>query len=235
MPLIECNNLCMGYGKNILFKNMNIAIEDSDYINIVGENGSGKSTFIKGLLGIKNPESGSIIYNAEIKNGDIGFMPQQHELIANFPASVEEVVMSGLLNKMRFRPFYNAHDKKIANEYMKQLKIDNIKNKCFAELSGGQKQRVLLARALCAAKKILILDEPVAGLDPQITKEFYELISEINLKKKITIIMVSHDITATLKYATKILHIGTNDYFYGTTDEYINSYIGSNFLKGRYN
>ncbi len=233
MTLINCSDLVMGYeGKEVL-NGVNFTINTSDYICIVGENGSGKSTLIKGLLRLKNPDSGSITYENGLKNNDIGFMPQQHELIDDFPASVEEVVLSGRINSMGFRPFYNFEDKKTADDKMKLLNIYEIRKNRFADLSGGQKQRVLLARALCSTKKILVLDEPTAGLDPQITKELYDLIDIVNKRDEITIIMVSHDIGCAVSKANKIIHLDNDAYFYGSTDEYLSSDIGKRFLKGR--
>jgi len=233
LALIECKNLCMGYeGKEVL-TNISFSIEENDCLYIVGENGSGKSTLIKGLLRIKSPTSGKVVYENGLNNNKIGFLPQQRELTDDFPASVHEIVLSGRISSMGIRPFYNKKDKQTANEYLKLLGITNIKNKRFTDLSGGQKQRVLLARALCATKQILLLDEPTAGLDPKITSDLYTLIDCINKEKDITVIIVSHDVAAAMKYANKILHLGDEEYFYGSPDKYINSNISKRFLKGR--
>ena len=230
MSLIKCNNLYMGYEGKIVINDLNFTVKHGEYLCIVGENGSGKSTLIKGLLRTKSPMDGSIEYCDCLKNNEIGFLPQQKENTDDFPASVNEVVLSGRINSMGIRPFYNKEDKAIAYDNMALLGISGIKNMRFTDLSGGQKQRVLLARALCATKRLLLLDEPAAGLDPKITKELYELIDTINKERKITIIMVSHDVDAALKYADTILHLGETKYFYGTKDEYICSDIGQRFL-----
>jgi len=223
----------MGYEGRKVLNDLSFTVEHGDYLCIVGENGSGKSTLIKGLLHTKPLMSGTIEYCDCLKNNEIGFLPQQKENIDEFPASVNEIVLSGRINSMGIRPFYNKKDILTANENMELLGIKNIKNKRFTDLSGGQKQRVLLARALCATKRLLLLDEPATGLDPKITKELYDLIDKINKKKEITIIMVSHDVDAAVKYAGKILHLGNDDYFYGKTEEYVGSDIGKHFLKGR--
>ncbi len=232
MSVIKCKNLTLGYEGKEVIENINFSIEKGDYLCIVGENGSGKSTLVKGLLHMKAPMSGSVNYGDDLLNSQIGFLPQQREYSDDFPASVYEVVLSGRINSMKRRPFYNAEDKKTAEEKLKLLDIYEIKNKRFTDLSGGQKQRVLLARALCATKRMLLLDEPVTGLDPMITKEMYELIDKLNKAYNITIVMVSHDIRSAVKYANKILHLGVSQYFFGTTEEYVTSDIGIKFLKG---
>lgn len=214
---ITCNNLSLGYGSKVILKELSFDINERDYLLIIGENGTGKSTLIKTLLGLQQPISGEI--KLEIPANDIGYLPQQTEISKDFPATVYEVVLSGCLNKMGLRPFYNAKEKQEAIHNMEKVRILDLKNQSFMNLSGGQKQRVLLARALCASSKLLILDEPVSGLDPETTKDLYQLIQELN--KEITVIMISHDIHYALKYASKILKLGINS-FYGTNEEYIN-------------
>lgn len=206
MALITCQNVNMGYEGRIVLKDVNFEVNQGDYLCIVGENGSGKSTLMKGLLKLKNPISGSIQMGEGVRGAEIGYLPQQSNIQRNFPASVYEVVLSGRLNQLGWRPFFNKQDKQIVLEKMRMMGIDEIKNSSFQELSGGQQQRVLLARALCATQKILLLDEPISGLDPMVTQEMYKLIKEINEVYGITVIMISHDIKASVKDASHILH-----------------------------
>lgn len=231
MTLINCQEAAFGYDTGIVISGLDFSVEMGDYLCIVGENGSGKSTLIKGLLGLINPVEGNISIN--IKANEIGYLPQQSAAQKDFPAGVFEVVLSGRQNKQgMIRPFYTRADKQIALENLKKLGAEELKNKCYRELSGGQQQRVLLARALCATEKMILLDEPVAGLDPLVTQELYELIRMLNQKQKMTIIMVSHDIRSAVKYATHILHLDNRQTFFGETKDYINTDFARNFLGG---
>lgn len=232
MKLLECDNVSFSYENTEVVKNLNFELNDGDYLCIVGENGSGKSTLIKGLLGLKQASGGKIIRCDGLRSNETGYLPQQTPAQKDFPASVFEVVLSGRLNSRGFRPFYSKQDKNIANENIKRLGIDELKNQSYRDLSGGQQQRVLLARALCASKRLLLLDEPVTGLDPIITEEMYRLIEDLNKNEKITVIMVSHDIGAAVKYASHILHLNYDKSFYGTKDEYLKSPVGKIFLSG---
>ncbi|MGN1383166.1 MAG: metal ABC transporter ATP-binding protein, partial [Eubacterium sp.] len=181
MNLITCKNLTMRYESSFYaLKDLNFHVENGDYLYILGQNGAGKSTLIKGLLQLKKPSSGSIVYGDGLSASDIGYLPQTTQIQKDFPASVREVVLSGCLNQMKLRPFYTHKERALAGQNMERMGITKLRNKCFRELSGGQKQRVLLARALCATRKILLLDEPAAGLDPVVTQEMYELIDTIN-------------------------------------------------------
>jgi zinc transport system ATP-binding protein len=222
MALIECRNVAFGYEGKTVVKDLNFEVNQGDYLCIIGENGSGKSTLMKGLLGLKKQLSGEIIMGDGLRENDIGYLPQQTVIQRDFPASVKEIVRSGFLNKMGFRPFYTKDEKRRAYETMEELGIIELKNRCYRELSGGQQQRVLLARALSATSRLLILDEPVAGLDPVVTQDMYELIATIN-KKGITIIMVSHDLQAALNYASSILHVGDEPQYFKTVEEFTNS------------
>ena len=142
----------------------------------------------------------------------------------DFPASVREVVLSGFLGGMGAFPFYTRCHKRKANEIMQKLEISHIAKKCYHELSGGQQQRVLLARALCAAKKLLIMDEPTSALDSSAVNEFYELISNLS-DEGMTIIMISHDIENAVRYANSVLHLGEAEaLFFGSSEEYINKF-----------
>ena len=228
MSYITVENLEVGYDKSVISEKLNFKIESGEYLCIVGENGSGKSTLMKTLLGLIKPVSGQIMKADGLENGEIGYLPQQTVVQRDFPASVKEIVMSGFQARCGLRPFYNAQEKKLASENMERMGITELSDQCYRELSGGQQQRVLLARALCATRKILLLDEPVAGLDPKVTSDMYELIASLN-REGITIIMISHDIAAATRYADHILHIG-DQVFFGTTDEYLNSDIGKSFM-----
>ena len=231
MSQIECKDVSVKYENQVVLEDISFSIEQGDYLCIVGENGSGKSTLVKTILGLENSKLGQIVFGEGLNKNEIGYLPQQTQAQKDFPASVYEVVLSGCLNSKGFSPFYSMKDKKLANDMIKSLGIENIKRKSFRELSGGQQQRVLLARALCATKKIIILDEPITGLDPTVTREMYSLIKEIN-KKGITIIMVSHDINFAVNNASKILHLKKNIKFFGNTEDYANSEVGRRFIGG---
>ena len=231
MAQIECKDVSVKYESQEVLKDISFSIEAGDYLCIVGENGSGKSTLVKTILGLENAKTGEVIFGDNLNKNEIGYLPQQTQAQKDFPASVYEVVLSGRLNSRGMNPFYSYKDKKLANEMIKSLGIENIKKKSFRELSGGQQQRVLLARALCATKKIIILDEPITGLDPTVTREMYNLIKEIN-KKGITIIMVSHDINFAINNASKILHLKKNIKFFGNTEDYAKSEVGKKFIGG---
>ena len=220
----ECNNLCMKYEGVSAFENLSFSVDEGDFLCIVGENGSGKSTLIKGLLGLKQYSSGSITFSG-VKQKEIGYLPQQTVAQKDFPATVGEVVLSGCLNRNGIFPFYTKANKERAASEIKKMKIENIVKKSYRNLSGGQQQRVLLARALCATEKLLLLDEPVSGLDPLVTSEMYEVISDLNEKGKVTVIMVTHDIHNAVHYSNKILHMSGNGYYFGATEEYMKTDI----------
>ena len=228
MALLTCQNLTLGYDGYEILSDLTFQVQTGDYLCIVGENGSGISTLMKTILNLQKPLGGEIVIGDGLKKNEIGYLPQQTPVQKDFPASVEEIVLSGCRARCGLRPFYNREDKALAQENMEKLGIDSLKKRCYRDLSGGQQQRVLLARALCATRKILLLDEPVSGLDPKVTAEMYELIRNLN-KEGITIIMISHDISAALTYANRILHIGEN-IFFGTKEEYLNSKVGRAFV-----
>lgn len=228
MSYITVKNLEVGYEKKTITEPINFKVDRQDYLCIVGENGAGKSTLMKTLLGLIKPVGGEIIFGDGLKANEIGYLPQQTVVQRDFPASVKEIVLSGCQSRAGFRPFYNKEEKKLAEENMERMGITGLADSCYRELSGGQQQRVLLARALCATRKVLLLDEPVSGLDPKVTADMYELINSLN-REGITIIMISHDIAAAVRYATHILHIGAN-LFYGSREEYMESDEGRFFL-----
>ncbi|MCR4616742.1 MAG: ABC transporter ATP-binding protein [Lachnospiraceae bacterium] len=228
MALLKAENLSLGYDNQSIVTNLSFEVNIGDYLCIVGENGSGKTTLMKTILGLQKPYSGSIVFGDGLTKKDIGYLPQQTLVQRDFPAAVREIVISGCQAKCGMRPFYNKAEKELAAQNMEKMGITHLKDRCYRELSGGQQQRVLLARALCATGKILLLDEPVAGLDPKVTAEMYSLIEGLN-KEGISIIMISHDVSVALKYASHILHIG-DTLFFGTKDEYLESNSGRNFL-----
>lgn len=229
MALLSIENLTVGYEGEAVLDNISFSIDKGDYLCIVGENGSGKTTLMKTMLGLIPPMKGQINHGDGLKKNEIGYLPQQTVVQKDFPASVREIVLSGCQNRSRFIPFYTKEDKQLAAEKLEELGIAALSGRCYRDLSGGQQQRVLLARALCATGKLLVLDEPVAGLDPVVTAEMYDLISDLN-RKGIAIIMISHDLDMALEYATHILHIG-NDVFFGTKEEYLSSDIGIQFIR----
>lgn len=212
MIQITADNVTLGYDSKIILQNLNFYIEEGDYLCIIGENGSGKTTLMKTLLGLLKPIDGKIKFLNGIEKNQIGYLPQQTDVQKDFPASVKEIVISGFQSKMNGRPFYSKKEKAEALKNMQLLGIDNLARRSYRELSGGQQQRVLLARALCATNKMILLDEPVTGLDPAATNEMYELIKELN-NQGITIIMITHDTNCALKYANKILEIGSKMFF----------------------
>lgn len=228
MSLLTIQNLSLGYESHTILENLNFSVNAGDYLCIVGENGSGKTTLMKTLLHLQEPISGQIMTGDGLKDNEIGYLPQQTIVQKDFPATVREIVLSGCQGRCGLRPFYSKEEKKLAKENMGRMGIASLSGRCYRELSGGQQQRVLLARALCATRKILLLDEPVSGLDPKVTAEMYRLISELN-QDGITIIMISHDVSAAVHFASHILHIGAT-VFFGTRDEYLKSNIGKLFL-----
>lgn len=231
MPIIECKDLSFAYDGQTVISGINFSVSQGDYLCIVGGNGSGKSTLMKGLLGLKKPQSGEIILGDGLKRTEIGYLPQQTELQRDFPATVMEVVLSGRLSSLGKRCFYNKEDRREAERNLDRMGMLELKSKSYQELSGGQQQRVLLARALGAAKRALLLDEPVAGLDPVATTEMYNLLKLINLCDGVTVVMVSHDAPAALRYSTHILHLGSSQLFFGTVAEYVKS-DDAGFLRG---
>jgi len=231
MSLIQCENLCLGYEGHVIVKDLNFAVNAGEYLCIVGENGSGKSTLMKTLLGLAAPVSGNIRMGDGLQRKEIGYLPQQSLIQRDFPASVWEIVLSGCQGQMGLRPFYGPKEKDLAQKNIERMGLGALKKRCYRELSGGQQQRVLLARALCATRKLLLLDEPVAGLDPKVTAELYQLIRQLNKKDGITIIMISHDLASALEDATHILHIG-HQIFYGTREAYLKSSAIRNLTGG---
>ena len=229
--LIETQDLCLAYDGRMVLCEVDFHINAGDYLCILGENGSGKSTLLKALLGLKAPTDGRIIYGAGLTQSLVGYLPQQTQIQRDFPASVREVVLSGCLGG-GFFPFYRARDKKKAEDAMEKMGISHLSSRCYRELSGGQQQRVLLARALCAAGKILLLDEPVSGLDIGVTRDMYKMIEDIN-RTGITVVMVSHDLDAALKYSSRILHLDHTVKFFGDTSDYLKSSVFEHFSAGR--
>jgi len=228
MAQLICQDLCVGYDGKAVLQDLSFAVFSGDYLCIVGENGSGKSTLMKTILGLQQPVRGRILTLDGLRKNEIGYLPQQTQVQKDFPASVREIVLSGCQGRCGSRPFYNKEEKRLAADAMEKMQIAQLAKRCYRELSGGQQQRVLLARALCATRKMLLLDEPVSGLDPKATAEMYALIEKLNREDGITVIMISHDIAAAVKYASHILHIG-DAVFFGTKTEYLQSPQGRLF------
>ena len=227
--LIVCQDVSLGYEGQSVLTHLDLTIRAGDYLCIVGDNGSGKSTLLRGLLGLLAPQSGQILRSPELQRGAIGYLPQQTKAQRDFPATVYEVVLSGCLNRRGVHFFYSAAQKSAALMNMGKLGILELKDKCYRDLSGGQQQRTLLARALCAAGRLLILDEPVTGLDPAAAQDLYKLLSYLNRKEGMAVVMVTHDLKAALKSARRVLHIGQNSVFLGTAEEYLSSPQGRRF------
>ena len=223
MAQLTCQNLCVGYDGKSVLQDLDFEVFAGDYLCSVGENGSGKSTLMKTILGLLSPISGRILTGDGLRKNEIGYLPQQTMVQKDFPASVREIVLSGCQGRCGSRPFYNKEEKQLALDAMDKMQITQLAKRCYRELSGGQQQRVLLARALCATQKMLLLDEPVSGLDPKVTAEMYALIEKLNCEDGITVIMISHDVAAAVQYASHILHIG-DTVFFGTKDAYLNEF-----------
>lgn len=230
MALITCRDLALGYEGTALVSHLNFTVNEGDYLYIVGENGSGKSTLMKTLLHLQPPLGGTLEEGDGLHAREIGYLPQQTPVQRDFPASVWEIVLSGCQGRCGLRPFYTGAEKDRARTNLRKMGLEALAGRCYRELSGGQQQRVLLARALCATHKLLLLDEPVAGLDPQITDELYELVAELNREDGVAVIMVSHDREAALTYASHILHMGRTPFF-GTRAEYLQSNAGQRFAR----
>ena len=232
MTQLTCQNLSIGYDGRPVLQGLNFEVSAGDYLCIVGENGSGKSTLMKTILGLQTPISGTILTGDGLRKNEIGYLPQQTQVQKDFPASVKEIVLSGCQGRCGRRPFYSKKEKRLAADAMDKMRISQLAGRCYRELSGGQQQRVLLARALCATRKMLLLDEPVSGLDPKVTVEMYELIESLNQEDGITVIMISHDLSAALRYASHILHID-DSVFFGTKADYLRSPQGKLFNSGK--
>jgi zinc transport system ATP-binding protein len=230
--LIVCRDLTLGYEGQSILTGLNLTVSEGDYLCIVGDNGSGKSTLLRGLLGLIAPMDGTIERSAELKAGNLGYLPQQTRAQRDFPATVFEVVLSGCLSRKGTRFFYSPAQKSEALMNMGKLGVLELKDKCYRDLSGGQQQRVLLARALCAASRLLILDEPITGLDPAAAQDLYKILSYLNRKEGMAIVMVTHDLKAAMQSARTVLHIGQRGVFHGTVAEYLSSPMGKRFKEG---
>ena len=227
--LIVCRDVSLGYEGQSVLTHLDLTIRTGDYLCIVGDNGSGKSTLLRGLLGLLPPQSGQILRSPELQRGAIGYLPQQTRAQRDFPATVYEGVLSGCLNQRKNRFFYSAAQKSQALMNMGKLGVLELKDQCYRDLSGGQQQRVLLARALCAASSLLILDEPITGLDPAAAQDLYKTLAYLNEKEHMAVVMVTHDLKAALKSARTVLHIGRSSVFSGTVAEYLASPQGRRF------
>ena len=231
MAQLICDHLSLGYDAHEIVRDLSFSVQAGDYLCIVGENGAGKTTLMKTLLGLHAPISGTVHTGDGMKPNEIGFLPPQTLAQRDFPASVREVVLSGCQGRCGLRPYYKKAEKRLAEECMKRMGLGGLARHSYRELSGGQQQRVLLARALCATQKLLLLDEPVSGLDPKAAETMYELIEKLN-GEGVTVLMISHDVRSVVKSASHILHMGET-IFFGTKEEYLDSETGQKFVSVR--
>ena len=229
MTVIQCCDLSLGYEGKCVLSHLELSVQEGDYLAIVGENGAGKSTLLRGILGLIRPIGGHIHFH--LPPSQVGYLPQQTPIQRDFPASVTEVVLSGLLAAKGFASFYSRADREKAMEKLRLLGAENLAGRCYRELSGGQQQRVLLARALCAAGRLLLMDEPFTGLDPTVANELYEVVDRLNREEGVTVIMVTHDVPEALRHATRILHLGAQ-HFDGTAEEYRRSPLYRRLMGG---
>jgi zinc transport system ATP-binding protein len=227
--LIVCRDVSLGYEGQSVLEHLDLTIHSGDYLCIVGDNGSGKSTLLRGILGLLSPQSGKILRAPELEKGAVGYLPQQTRAQKDFPATVFEVVLSGFLNRKGSRFFYSSKEKSEALMNMGKLGVLELKDKCYRDLSGGQQQRVLLARALCAASRLLILDEPITGLDPAAAQDLYKILAYLNRKEGMAVVMVTHDLKAALRSAQTVLHIGRRSTFLGSVSDFLSSPQGRRF------
>ncbi len=232
MKLMECEHLTLAYEGIVAVSHLDFSVEEKDYLCIIGDNGTGKSTLMRALLGLKRISGGSIRFAKELKVNQIGYLAQQTEVQKDFPASVWEVVLSGFLNQKGIFPFYKKTEKEHAEKLLNDLGISHLRNQCYRELSGGQQQRVLLARALLATDKVIVLDEPTTGLDPGMTTEFFAMMQKLNQEYGVAIIMTTHDTHCAVKYAKHILHLTNDGYFFGSKTEYLQSDLGKQYIGG---
>lgn len=229
MAQLTCQALSVGYEGKAVLQDLNFSVRSGDYLCIVGENGAGKSTLMRTILGLQPPIRGKVLTGDGLRPNEIGYLPQQTQVQKDFPASVWEIVLSGCQGRCGRRPFYHRAEKQLAEHTLEKLHIAPLARRCYRELSGGQQQRVLLARALCAAGELLVLDEPVTGLDPAAAQDLYRTLDYLNKKEGLAIIMVTHDLRSALPYATAILHAGHGSWFYGDTASYLASPYGKRF------
>ena len=231
MAQITGENLTLGYDGKAVLRDLNFTVEAGDYLCIVGENGSGKTTLMKTLLGLQPPLAGRIRFGEGLTRKDIGYLPQQTDVQRDFPALVREIVRSGFQGRCGLRPFYTKEEKAEADRMLQKVGAADLAGRCYRELSGGQQQRVLLARALCAAGRLLLMDEPFTGLDPTVTNELYDVVDKLNHEQGVTVIMVTHDVPEALRHASRILHLGA-EHFDGTAEEYRQSPLYRRLMGG---
>ncbi|MDY3014644.1 MAG: ABC transporter ATP-binding protein [Evtepia sp.] len=231
MIQMNCQGLSLGYDVPLV-RDLRFTVSAGDYLYILGENGAGKSTLMKTILGLLPPLDGRVTLGGGVRANEIGYLPQQTQTQRDFPATVWEVVLSGCQSRCGLRPFYTRAEKDLARQSLRRMDMERLSRRCYRELSGGQQQRVLLARALCAARKMLLLDEPVAGLDPAASREMYQVIDRLNQQDGMTILMISHDAQAALRCASHILYLG-RQVFFGTREAFVQSAPGRRYLSER--
>ena len=203
MTLIQCCDLSLGYEGKCVLSHLELSVQEGDYLAIVGENGAGKSTLLKGILGLIRPTGGHIHFHLPPR--EIGYLPQQTPIQRDFPASVMEVVLSGLLASKGYAPFYTRADRETALAKLRLLGAEDLANRCYRELSGGQ--------------------------DPTVTNELYDVVDKLNHEQGVTVIMVTHDVPEALRHASRILHLGA-EHFDGTAEEYRQSPLYRRLMGG---
>jgi zinc transport system ATP-binding protein len=219
--ILELKQLRLGFGDNIVINNASLVLEEGDFACIVGANGAGKSTLVRAILGLIKPLGGDIHYCGDLKQTQIGYLPQETRPDSNFPATVEEIVLSGCLGHMGWKPFYCHKEKQHIRRSLKILGIESLAKKRFVDLSGGQKQKVLLARSLSATTKMIILDEPSNSLDHKSRKDFYKTLKNLNREQGLTILMITHDLDADDLIGNKVIAIKEGKVTLSETNDYL--------------
>jgi len=219
--ILRLENLSLRYeaAAGWAVKGVTLTVDEGDFLCIVGENGSGKTSLLKMIAGLTPPTEGRVVFE-NLRACEVGYLPQQTAVQKDFPATVTEVVMSGLLNRKGFPAFYTKKDRETARAHLERFGAWDLRGESYRTLSGGQQQRVLLARALCASEKLLLLDEPVTGLDPNAAAELYDILADLHARG-MTILMVSHDVDGAVRRASKVLHMDTAPVYYGDAEGYL--------------
>ncbi len=218
MEILSASHVSINYGAVVAVDDATFGVNEGDYFCIAGSNGSGKSTLLKGIIGLAPIKNGHLHVN--LPKEQISYLSQTNRADRDFPATVWEIILSGTQKSGKKIPFYTKDDKQRAEESMIKLGMEKFKNTRIGNLSGGQQQRALLARALCKSPKLLLLDEPFAGLDSAISEELYELYKNLN-KNGVTIIMASHDYQAIGNFASRVMLMNNSHVdFVGTNDEW---------------
>lgn len=217
MKIVEIKNLSVRYDETKALDNVSFSVDQGDFLGIIGPNGAGKSTLFATMLKLLKQYEGTVkFFGTDIQKSqsylkDVGYVPQKPIFEKNFPATVKDVVQMGIKEDF---------DKDRIDEVLQQLWIHEQSKRRIGELSGGQQQRVFIAKALVHKPKILILDEPVTGIDSQSTELFYSILRELNQNQNITIIWSSHDLDAVNRLASKVACLNRTLFFHGISKEF---------------